>query len=301
LVSRTEITDGSFHSGARGQYGVARQNLRLNQGEHDMKSKLSFLCIPLLAVAAASVASAGVPDELAALQAAVAALQAVNANLAIRISALTTSNAHLAAQVAAINSNSVLALNGVLTLSGSTALFSGVNVQIVNGLGSTQTINGLGNLIVGYNETSGLSQYTCSDGLLGDQASCVGAGFTWGQNLRGGSHNLVVGPMHSYTQFAGFVAGENNVVSAGYASVCGGGGNNAANQNTSISGGIGNRAVGGGASVSGGNLNVAYQEFSSVSGGYNNTATGAYSSISGGQSITESTPYEWAAGTLKSP
>ena len=51
--------------------------------------------------------------------------------------------------------NSVLALNGKLKLAQQngykTALFTGVNVQVVNGLGKTDIINGLGNLIVGYN------------------------------------------------------------------------------------------------------------------------------------------------------
>ena len=31
--------------------------------------------------------------------------------------------------------------------------FTGVNVQVVNGAGSTATANGTGNLIVGYDET----------------------------------------------------------------------------------------------------------------------------------------------------
>jgi len=34
-------------------------------------------------------------------------------------------------------------------------LTTGVNVQIVNGEGSTETANGLGNLIIGYNEERG--------------------------------------------------------------------------------------------------------------------------------------------------
>src|SRR5258705_97292 len=38
-----------------------------------------------------------------------------------------------------------------------TIRFSGVNVQIVNGLGATETVNGVGNLIVGYNEPGGCS------------------------------------------------------------------------------------------------------------------------------------------------
>src|SRR3712207_7496934 len=58
-----------------------------------------------------------------------------------------------------------------------TTLFrSGANLNIVNGLNDTQSANGLGNLIIGYNE-----------------ARQVG-------NQRGGSHNLVIGQESNYTR-----------------------------------------------------------------------------------------------------
>src|SRR4030095_5140428 len=38
-------------------------------------------------------------------------------------------------------------------------VISGANLRIVNGLGSTETTNGLGNLIVGDNETRGFEPY----------------------------------------------------------------------------------------------------------------------------------------------
>lgn len=57
-----------------------------------------------------------------------------------------------------------------------TILFSNVNVQIVDGSGDTEgTVNGRGNLIVGYNE---LRDYG---------------------NDRQGSHNIVVGRMNNYS------------------------------------------------------------------------------------------------------
>ena len=37
-----------------------------------------------------------------------------------------------------------------------TVRISGINVQVVNGLGSTDTMNGTGNLVVGYNELGNL-------------------------------------------------------------------------------------------------------------------------------------------------
>src|SRR5262245_3099781 len=71
---------------------------------------------------------------------------------------------------------------------GNDFIISGCNVHIRNGTGSTTTINGLGNLIIGYNENSNPVQ------------------------PRGGSHNLVVGKEHGYTNVAGVVSGEHNKI-----------------------------------------------------------------------------------------
>ena len=78
-----------------------------------------------------------------------------------------------------------------------TVQFSGVNVQVVSGSGSTAgPVNGEGNLVVGYDESEGKPQT--------------------------GSHNLVVGPEHSFTSFGGFLAGDGNSVTAAFGSVSGG-------------------------------------------------------------------------------
>ncbi len=94
---------------------------------------------------------------------------------------------------------------------------SGADLQIVNGQGMTASKNGRGNLIVGYNET-----YTATK--------------------RGGSHNLVVGPGHSYSSHGGMVAGFRNTASGPHASVCGGTQNTASGQYATVSGGINNSA-----------------------------------------------------------
>ena len=81
-----------------------------------------------------------------------------------------------------------------------TIQFSGVNVQIVDGSGTTgHDVNGLGNLIVGYNETR-------NDGT----------------DDRTGSHNLVVGERHNYSSYGGFVTGYQNNVLGIFATVSGG-------------------------------------------------------------------------------
>lgn len=200
-----------------------------------------------------------------------------------------------------------------------TLRISGVNVQIVNNMGSTHTVNGVGNLIVGYQE-----QRT-------------------GTNYRTGSHNIIVGQRHDYTCYGGLVAGIENTISGAYASVSGGEENEASGNTASVSGGRNNKAsgshafVGGGgwedaetgneafgdysailgglanlagdstrtnhalgrcATVSGGAGNTASGQNSSVSGGNLNTASGSASSVSGGKSRTSPGANDWTAGSL---
>jgi hypothetical protein len=96
-----------------------------------------------------------------------------------------------------------------------TLTFSGMNVQVVSGSGTTDgIINGTGNLIVGYNEWNILPP----DG-------------------RTGSHMLVVGTRNNYTSFGGIVVGSSNTVSGIYASVSGGVGSTANGEGASVSGG----------------------------------------------------------------
>lgn len=166
-------------------------------------------------------------------------------------------------------------LNGV-NRSGNNLSFNGMNVRITSGSGATGgAINGLGNLIIGYNELRG------------------------GNDNRSGSHNLILGSYNNYRSYGGLVAGSSNEISGVYATVSGGNANIASNSSSSVSGGSGNTAsaafssVSGGvaniasgyqSSVSGGRLNIASSYFSSVSGGKSNTASGWSSSVSGGRS-----------------
>jgi hypothetical protein len=148
---------------------------------------------------------------------------------------------------------------------GPTLRFTGVNVQVVDGSGDTGgTTNGRGNLIVGYNE---------------DNAP---------PNDRSGSHNLVIGPRHTFSSYGGLVAGYRSTVSGPSASVTGGYGNAATNRYASVSGGYYNTASGSSASVSGGGYNTASGGAAFVSGGVGNTASGNLASVSGGGGNTAS-------------
>ena len=102
-----------------------------------------------------------------------------------------------------------------------TALFTGVNVQVVNGTGATQTANGLGNLVVGYNLPR-RGRPVCSLGYYVSENECLSKGGTWAQSHKSGSHNLVGGEFNSYTGWGGLVLGLENVISAPYATVSAG-------------------------------------------------------------------------------
>jgi hypothetical protein len=71
-----------------------------------------------------------------------------------------------------------------------------VNVQIVNGEGKTELVNGAGNLVIGYDENAGRTQT--------------------------GSHNVILGEEQAFSSFGGLVTGYGNTISGREASVSGG-------------------------------------------------------------------------------
>lgn len=174
-----------------------------------------------------------------------------------------------------------------------TVRFEAVNLQVVNGAG-TEAINGLGNIVIGYDAPRTESpnyEHECSQGtgvgnafqdLIDTEAQCLAAGGTWQLNHKSGSHYLVIGDYHNYSGRWGIVTGMANTSNSPGASVTGGFYNVANGWGTSVSGGGRNRAAGYLASVSGGSANVASGQLSSVSGGNNNHAAGTRSSVTGG-------------------
>ncbi len=197
----------------------------------------------------------------------------VNANFQALVDAVTTLEGQVAtlqSELATVQANNALLLDPYLTISSATTnglsgphiILHDANLHIQSGGGSTAAaVNGLGNLLVGYNEEPPT--------LLPGE--------------RNGSHNLIVGPNHRYLSNGGFVAGYENTVSGFYASVSGGAGNTASGFVSSVSGGRFNDAGPGNySSVSGGEDNTASGIYSSVSGGRYNSASGSMSSVSGG-------------------
>jgi len=147
------------------------------------------------------------------------------------------------------------ALTAPLSLTGTDLTFTGVNVHIVSGSGSTDdnvgsggTLTGLGNLIIGY---------------PGDDSIYP----------RTGSHNLMLGDHNGYTSYGGLVAGQGNQILGPYCTITGGTGNTAQNYWSSVNGGFSNLASGQGSVVNGGQQNRASESYATVSGGYLNVVT----------------------------
>jgi hypothetical protein len=161
----------------------------------------------------------------------------------------------------------VAALRDILTVvrfdaAAKEVVITGANLRLVNGLGATDTTNGLGNLIVGYNEPRS---------------------FPGAVDTRTGSHNVVVGSEHNFSSFGGLVVGLQNEILGAFASISGGQGSRASGLSASVSGGSGNWAMGDTSSVSGGRVNIASGLSTSVSGGFQNIAGGLVASVSGGE------------------
>src|SRR5262249_16437053 len=131
---------------------------------------------------------------------------------------------------------------------------------------------GSGNLIVGYNE------------------------LRFSDNVRTGSHNVVMGIRNNFSSFGGLVVGDFNEISGECWWGRGGTSNTARGELASVSGGFANTASGlaswvsgfvntasgGASSVSGGQFNTASGDLASVSGGQQNTASGDFATVSGG-------------------
>src|SRR6516162_3637602 len=216
-------------------------------------------------------------------------LEAMNAQLAALHESVFTLQATVDAlqkELAAVQSNNALALdhfvsvdtNPKIGVAGPNIIFRGVNIHIVSGSGATDdggNSRGLGNLIIGYDEEPSAVDPPNPALKPGD---------------RGGSHNLVIGAAHRFTQaaFGGLVAGRGNTISNTAASVSGGFDSTASGEFASISGGGGNTASVRGVSISGGLANTASGEVASVNGGFGNTASGEAASISGGFENTAS-------------
>ena len=148
-------------------------------------------------------------------------------------------------------------------------VFRGINVHIRNQSGSTTSQNGVGNLIVGYDE---------------------------GSDTKDGSHNLVIGPQHTYDTVAGLIAGDDNAVTGQGATVTGGQANSASGNYASVSGGDRGETTGTNAVVAGGEINDADGQASFSAGGDAIKALGTRAASVGGLSSGASGPDSFVGG-----
>jgi hypothetical protein len=161
-----------------------------------------------------------------------------------------------------------------------TIQFSGVNVQVVDGEGTTQEINGTGNLIIGYDEHTAGEKQT-------------------------GSHNFIVGEDQEFTSFGGIVGGIENAITGreafavgarntagGYYTSVLGYENSASREKASVAGGEHNLASGQAAAVDGGVDNHAIESDSWIGGGSENVAAAQDSAIFGGQKLETLNKFE---------
>ncbi len=210
-----------------------------------------------------------------AQQATIAALQADLASANATIAVLQGNVASLSSGLALVEASSVMSLAPYLevTTSGTPkALLTGINLQIVNGMGQTATKNGAGNLIVGYDEFRGVPpEWVCAPPW-----DPYGAGSVCPGEEKSGSHYVVVGPRHIYSSYGGLVVGSDNAASGQFASAVGGSGNRAVGGYSLTAGGQGG-AVG---AVPPGNVGTGW--YAVAVGGSNNVAGASFSVVAGG-------------------
>lgn len=182
----------------------------------------------------------------------------------------------LQTQVAALESSSIPGLAAYMSVDDSAhkVLINGANLQVVNGLGTDLSQNGLGNIIGGYNTPAAESE------LL----------------ERTGSHNIIVGQGQRYTGNCNLIGGQDNLASGTWGIVLGtqndlggirnvmiGGSNNEANGAVNlVLGGAANAVEGEHNVVLGGLSNSAFSDFNVVLGGEANVANSGISAILGG-------------------
>ena len=194
---------------------------------------------------------AALETDLASEKAKVAALEAVNAS-------------YLQTWMNSTNIQSTLSAdaNGDIVI-------EGANLRVRSGSGSTDgTVNGAGNVIIGYGEANSLTGQ-CTGGTDAGNV-CVATGCVGGSctavGEQTGSHNLIVGKNVAFTSWGGVASGSghvlnaagavalgrNNVVNGDYGVVSGGTTNLADAENSTVSGGVANQALHSSATVSGG-------------------------------------------------
>jgi len=245
-------------------------------------------------------AEAAFEDRLASLEAEVARLggevdanaSGVSANAAAvaAIEADYATEAWVSEQIDAVGGGGgggVPGLGDYLTVdtSAHALIIAGANVHIQSGSGATGDAGspvGLGNLIIGYDEDGGWG----ADGVWdsGDDKS--------------GSHNLVIGPFHSYPGVGGVVGGYDNHALGNHAGLFGAQ-NVASGERSSVTGGTQNSAGGDESSIGGGEMNTTVSAAAHIAGGWGGNVAGDHGAILGGKDASVGANYGAVVGGLE--
>ena len=212
-----------------------------------------------------------------------------------------------------------------------TIRFTGVNLQVVNGSGSTTRATAVGNLFVGYtagdrgshNLVGGRdNRFRSYGGLVtGQVGNQIDASAPYSTAIGGRSHVLSgprtvnVGGLTNLTtfDFACAVGGSQNEARGPYSYVGGGRANIARGSRAVVNGGRNNLAAGTGSVCRGGQQNNAHGQSAAVGGGFVNDTAAFWASVEGGSlnfagatrcsiagGLDRCTfqPLSWVAGTL---
>jgi hypothetical protein len=137
--------------------------------------------------------------------------------------------------------------------------FVGANVYVLSGSGGTdEAVNGLGNLVIGYDE---------------------------GDGDKSGSHNLVLGENNTYSSYAGVVAGRDNNLSGPYGAILSGEENGVNTSYGVVVTGKGNNANAYTSAILGGASNATKDD---------DDLNGRYAVILGSNSLQTTTSYDIA-------
>ncbi len=196
--------------------------------------------------------------------------------------------------------------------------FRACNVYIQDGEGRTapaSTPNGLGNLIIGYNEGGANEQFGCHNLILGVDNSYTSYGgivdgmdnsisgpcasVLGGEQNNNLGHNCVIvsGTHNSINgQSSAILSGDDNLVMSAESAIVSGTGNEVTAPYACVVGGAQNAALGQWSTVSAGTQNGAMQAYSWIGGGENNHSEGVGSAVSGGSSNVAQGDYSSITG-----
>lgn len=202
---------------------------------------------------------------------------------------------------------------------------TGANFQVVNGLGTTDTENGLGNILVGYQESQAVvCDRTGSHNIVGGLGNAYGSygGLVMGLHnyvdagysaILSGAENTIMTTPHTQTPMSAIIGGQWNTTTSDHCVVVGGG-NNFIDGAAAIGSARWSVLVGGGGS-SASNGNLLQSSFSCLVGGNQNTITsgnsvavlvggqlntvsGTAAVLSGGFQRSATGVHDWVSGSL---